>query len=201
MIVKIFTGPNNYDISKLYDYDEDEFVIGVDIGAYLLTLKNINIDLSIGDFDSVDKNEFELIKKNSTNIEKFEIKKDYTDTYLAVQRALSMDYDEIIIYGGTGGRFDHWFANMNLLKLGSISIISNNILMYMLDPGCYDIKNKYKYISLFAIEDVRGLSLEHFKYELNDIFLSTEDPLCISNELEGKIEFKEGLLLVVHQNE
>ena len=46
MIIKIFTGPNNYDISSLYDKDKDEFIIGVDIGAYLLANNKINIDLS-----------------------------------------------------------------------------------------------------------------------------------------------------------
>ena len=201
MIIKIFTGPNNYDISSLYNKDNDEYIIGVDIGAYLLASKKIEIDLSIGDFDSVNNNELEIIKKYSKEIKKFEEKKDYTDTYLAIKIALSMEYDEIVIYGGTGGRFDHGFANMNLLKLGKISIVSNDIMMYMLDPGKYEIENKFKYISFFAIEDVLELTLKGFKYELNNIKLSTEDPLCISNELARSVSFKEGLLLVVHQSE
>ena len=201
MIIKIFTGPNNYDISSLYNKEENEFIIGVDIGAYKLSKNEIKIDLAIGDFDSVNNDEFELIKKFSNEIKKYDDKKDYTDTYLALQTALSMEYDEIVIYGGTGGRFDHGFANMNLLKLGRISIVSNDIMMYMLDPGSYEIENKFKYISFFAIEDIKGLTLDGFKYELNNIDLSTENPLCISNELEGNISFKEGLLLVVHQNE
>jgi thiamine pyrophosphokinase len=201
MIIKIFTGPNNYDIPSLYNKEDDEFIIGVDVGAYLLAKNDIKIDLSVGDFDSVNKNQYELIKKYSKEIKKFEEKKNFTDTYLALQTALLMDHNEIVIYGGTGGRFDHEFANMNLLKLGRISIVSNDIMMYMLDPGSYEIENKFKYISFFAIEDVSKLSLKGFKYELNNINLSTEDPLCISNELEGSLSFKEGLLLIVHQNE
>lgn len=201
MIIKIFTGPNNYDISSLYNKEVNEYIIGVDIGAFLLAENKNTIDLSIGDFDSVNQDQFNLIKKFSKKIKKFDEKKDYTDTYLALQVALSMDYDEIVIYGGTGGRFDHGFANMNLLKLGKISIVSNDIMMYMLDPGSFEIENKFKYISLFAIEDVKDLTLKGFKYELNNIDLSTEDPLCISNENEGTISFKEGLLLIVHQDE
>jgi thiamine pyrophosphokinase len=200
MIIKIFTGPNNYDLSSLYNKEEKEFIIGVDIGAYLLAIDNINIDLSIGDFDSVDSVEFELIKKYSNEIKTYDETKDYTDTYLALQVALSMDYDEIVIYGGTGGRFDHEFANVNLLKLGKISIVSNDIMMYMLDPGSYEIENKFRYISFFAIEDVKDLTLKGFKYEISNIDLSTENPLCISNELQGSINFEEGLILVVHQN-
>ena len=200
MIIKIFTGPNNYDLSSLYSKEKNEFIIGVDIGAYLLALDNIKIDLAIGDFDSVDSVEFELIKKHSNEIKKYDEKKDYTDTYLAIQVALSMEYDEIVIYGGTGGRFDHEFANMNILKLGKISIVSNDIMMYMLDPGSYEIENKFRYISFFAIEDIKDLTLKGFKYEISNIDLSTENPLCISNELQGSLNFKKGLLLVVHQN-
>jgi len=201
MIIKIFTGPNNYDISSLYNKEENEFIIGVDIGAYLLSKNKINMDLALGDFDSVNEKEYATIKEYSNEIKIFKEKKNFTDTYLAIQHALLMDYDEIVIYGGTGGRFDHEFANMNLLKLGKISIVSNNVLMYMLDPGSYEIENEFKYISFFAIEDVSNLTLKGFKYELKDIQLSTEDPLCISNENEGRLSFKEGLLLVVHQNE
>lgn len=201
MIIKIFTGPNNYDLPSIYNKEENEYIIGVDIGAYLLAQNNIKIDLSVGDFDSVNETQFELIKKLSNSVKTFKEKKNYTDTYLALQIALTMEYDEIVIYGGTGGRFDHEFANVNLLKLGKISIVSNGIMMYMLDPGRYEIDNKFKYISFFAMEDVLDLSLKGFKYELSNLDLSTEDPLCISNELEGVLSFKEGLLLVVHQDE
>ena len=186
MIIKIFTGPDNYDIPSLYNKEVDEFIIGVDIGAYKLASLNMSIDLSIGDFDSVNSDQFKMIQKQSKNIQNFEEKKNHTDTYLALQYALAMEYSEIVIYGGTGGRFDHEFANMNLLKLGKISIVSNDILMYMLDPGEYSVENKFKYISLFAIEDVKKLTLKGFKYELDNIELTTEDPLCISNEFYYK---------------
>ena len=143
MIIKIFTGPNNYDISSLYNKEENEFIIGVDIGAYLLSKNKINMDLALGDFDSVNEKEYATIKEYSNEIKIFKEKKNFTDTYLAIQHALLMDYDEIVIYGGTGGRFDHEFANMNLLKLEKISIVSNNVLMYMLDPGSYEIENEF----------------------------------------------------------
>ena len=77
MIIKIFTGPNNYDISSLYNKDEEEYIIGVDIGAYLLAKNNMRIDLSIGDFDSVSTTELSLIEKFSNEVQKFDEKKEY----------------------------------------------------------------------------------------------------------------------------
>lgn len=200
MIIKIFTGPLNYDISHLYSEDESEFILGVDQACKLLMDHQIHIDLALGDFDSISSSLQEL-DANSTSIKKYPSIKNYTDTYLAVQEALTMEHDEIIIYGGTGNRFDHTFANIQLLRLGRIKMINDTSEIYLLDPGIYNIENDYKYVSFFAIEEVDELTLKGFKYEVEDIILKEEDPLCISNEGSGTLEFKEGLLLVIKTNE
>jgi thiamine pyrophosphokinase len=114
---------------------------------------------------------------------------------------LRRGYTDITIYGGLGNRIDHSIANIMLLKLGDIKIVTENEIMYVLDPGTYVINNKYDYISFFAVEDIVGLNLKDFEYELNDYDLSTEDPLCISNKGKGTVSFEEGLLLVIHQKE
>ena len=75
MIIKIFTGPNNYDISSLYNKEENEFIVGVDIGAYLLSKNKINMDLALGDFDSVNEKEYATIKEYSNEIKIFKEKK------------------------------------------------------------------------------------------------------------------------------
>jgi thiamine pyrophosphokinase len=201
MIIKIFTGPLNYSVNKVYKQDDDEFIIGVDSGCMHLLKSNIIPDLGIGDFDSVSETEYKTIVSKIKNLKTYDRVKDYTDTYLAVKEALKFKYKEIIIYGGIGNRIDHTFANINLLKLGNISLVDETTEMYMLDPGIYTIDNEFKYISFFAIEDVKGLTLKDFKYELEDIDLDTFDPLCISNEGSGTLEFKEGLMLVINQNE
>lgn len=201
MIIKIFTGPLNYDVNSVYQKDEEEFIIAVDQGALMLIEHGIPIDLAVGDFDSVNPDEYKAIVKSSKEVHKFEIKKDYTDTYLAVIESLEIEHDEIIIYGGIGKRFDHSYANLNLLRLGNITMINHDSIMYMLDPDEYNIKNTYKYISFFAIEDVKELTLKGFSYELEKTDLDVFDPLCISNHGEGDLSFTEGLLLVIHQNE
>jgi len=201
MIIKIFTGPLNYSVNKVYKQDDDEFIIGVDSGCMHLLKSNIIPDLGIGDFDSVSETEYKTIVSKIKNLKTYDRVKDYTDTYLAVKEALKFKYKEIIIYGGIGNRIDHTFANINLLKLGNISLVDETTEMYMLDPGIYTIDNEFKYISFFAIEDVKGLTLKDFKYELEDIDLDTFDPLCISNEGSGTLEFKECLMLVINQNE
>ncbi len=201
MIVKIFAGPLNYDFKKVYNKDEDEYIIGVDQGAILLVQNNMRIDLAIGDFDSVTAEEYEKIQATAIETKKYRSRKDYTDLYLAIEDVLEFDYTKIIIYGGMGGRFDHSFANLSLLRLGSISIVTEETVMYTLPPGTHRIRNKHKYISFFALEDIPDLTIRGFKYEKRKFELFIDDPLCISNEGEGTVSFSDGLLLVIHQDE
>ncbi|MCK5388524.1 MAG: thiamine diphosphokinase [Candidatus Izimaplasma sp.] len=201
MIVKIFAGPLTYDFNKLYSRDEEEYIVGVDHGALLLLQNNMKIDLAIGDFDSVTEEEYKNIEEVAVVTKKFHTRKDYTDLYLAIEDVLEIDYERIVIYGAMGGRFDHSYANFSLLRLGSISIQTEEALMYALKPGTHLIKNKYKYISFFALEDIIDLTIKDFLYEKRNFKLLVDDPLCISNEGEGVVSFSEGLLLVIHQDE
>ncbi len=201
MKCRIVTGPKNYDLLKIFKRDQKDLVIGADQGALLLASNNISFDLALGDFDSVTEEELGLIRKYCDSVKIFPETKDYTDTYLAVQEAMGNGYDEIVIYGGIGGRLDHTLANIKLLKLGNITIKTENEIAYILKPGKYNITNDMEYISFFALEDVVNLSLRQFEYEVDNLYLNTSNPLCISNRNEGEVEFKEGLLLVIHQNE
>lgn len=197
----IFTGPKNYDINELYQRQKDDYIIGADQGAAYLAQYNLSFDLAIGDFDSTSKEDMVLIEQYAQIITKYPSQKDFTDTFLAVQEALKQGYKEIIIYGGIGKRLDHSYANIQLLRQGNITLITNHEKIYLLSPGKHTIQNNYSYISFFAIEDVINLSLTGFKYELQNVELPVGDPLCISNQKEGVVAFDLGLLLVIHQNE
>ena len=200
MKCKIVTGPDNYDLNNMYK-DDGTYTIGADVGAYLLAKCNIKFDLALGDFDSVTTNELVQIKLFAKEILEYPIKKNSTDTYLAVEEALRRGYDDITIYGGIGKRIDHTLANIMLLKLGDITIVTETEVMYVVDPGTYEIDNEYNFVSFFAEEDVKQLSLKGFDYELDNYDLNVADPLCVSNKGKGTISFTEGSLLVIHQKE
>lgn len=200
MKCKIVTGPNNYELKKIYDRD-GIYTIGADIGAYMLAKSNTKFDLALGDFDSVTVSELDEIKLYAKEVIEFPKKKNSTDTYLAVEEALKRGYNDITIYGGIGNRIDHTLANIMLLKLGDIKIVTETEIMYVVDPGTYEINNEYKFVSFFAEEDVKQLSLIGFDYELDNYDLNIGDPLCVSNKGKGTISFTKGSLLVIHQKE
>jgi len=197
MRVKIFIGPINYAIDKLYEKEDNECLIAVDKGAYNALKKGLDLDLVLGDFDSVNEAEKAFIDEHAKKVETFKVRKDFTDSYLAIKEALKLDPDEVLVYGGMGGRLDHTYANILLLKLGPITFINETHVMYILDPGTYDIKNHHPYISFFALEDIKALSLKGFSFELDQYDLDIDDPLCVSNQGSGTVSFNEGLMLVI----
>lgn len=156
--------------------------IGVDRGIEILTKQGIKPIYAIGDFDSI-RNE-EILK--NLNIERLPTRKDVTDTHAAVDYAIDKGYDEIDIYGVTGGRLDHFFAIICLLKKYQnikIRIIDNQNIIELLKPGKHKIVSEnYKYFSLFAFDDCR-VDIEHAQYGLKNYNLRNDDPLCVSNQM------------------
>ncbi len=203
MIVHIYTGPtDSYTLTEaLVKQSQEVYNIGCDKGAYYALSSGISLQLVIGDFDSTSDEETLYIKKHAEKVKTFKARKDFTDTYLAVLEALKLDPEEIVIYGGSGNRFDHTYANLLLLKLGPIVMVSDDSKMYMLNPGSYTIDNSHDFISFFALEDVSGLCLNGFSYDLETYDLKIDDPLCVSNQGSGDVIFEKGLLLVVEASE
>ncbi len=193
----ILTSPINY--QNELDIKRDDYVICCDYACEYAIKNNIKVDLGIGDFDSLKEVTLDDLSK-VINLEVSSNVKNETDTFLALQKAKELTNDEIVIYGGLGNRIDHTLASINLLDERT-TIISNQAKLELLLPGEYNISNDYKYISFFAIEDVKSLTLKNFKYEINNYDLNRYDSLCVSNEGSGIISFKEGKVLVVKQNE
>lgn len=84
-------------------------------GAYNWAKGRVRIDKNIGDFDSIQG------VPEPPPEEVFPAEKDYTDGELALKRLIAAGADEIEIYGGGGGREDHFLGNLQLLYLAQQS--------------------------------------------------------------------------------
>lgn len=188
---------NNIDLAS-FDFN-NKYVVGIDKGALYALECGIKLDLALGDFDSISEDQFDLIK-DRTSIKKLNPIKDDTDTFDAVK--MLNDYSKITILGGIQGkRIEHFMANINMLKLDNrIEIIDNYSHIFIKNESFIIKKDQYKYVSFFAVEDVFGLDLIGFKYNLSNQILSSIDSFCISNELTsstGVVNFRKGKLLVI----
>ena len=186
---------NNCDLSQ-FDF-KNSFVVGIDKGALLASQQNIHLNLAVGDFDSIETKEVAQIKADS--IVHLNPIKDDTDTLYALK--LCKNYNHLYLLGAIQGkRIEHLIANLCLFnQFPNLVMIDDYSLIRLCNYEENFQKDEYQYHSFFALEDVIGLSLKGFKYELNDFHLAVLNPLGVSNEVidNAYLSFKSGKLLMV----
>ncbi len=180
----------------LFDIDlslinlSDYYLIGVDKGALNLVKNNYKVDLAIGDFDSVSKKEFNLIKENSKELIILNPIKDKTDTEEALDYALKKSSDITIFGGIIGKRIEHFLSNLTLFyKFNDLKIVDNYSLILYKDKISLNKEDykEYKYVSFFTLTNTT-LTLKGFKYNLDNFALSLENcSLTTSNEILSDI--------------
>ena len=179
---------------------EESFVICADSGYLYAKELGLKPDLVIGDYDSLG------FTPDEESIFTFPVEKDDTDLMLAIKEALKRGYDNIDIYGGLGGRFDHTLGNIQ--ALGYLAehnakgrILSDNEQIEVLNPDEYVFKKKEGWsLSLFAYsEKVENLCISGVKYPAKTTLTNTF-PLGVSNMITDStatISFTDGRLLMV----
>lgn len=183
-----------------------DYIIACDGGAVHLKRLGLKPDLILGDFDSLDHSILEYYKGLGVLVERFPVKKDRTDTHIAVDKAVELGADEVCLIGALGTRFDHSFANVMLLMY----LARRGIRAEILD--CHNRVRVYnesfilkgepgQIVSLLplshncVIESVKGL-----KYEIQDFPLPQDFPLGVSNEFsdsEASVKLKSGWVMVI----
>lgn len=184
------------------------YIIAADSGAKVLKDNGLRIDVLLGDFDSLPKEYLEeLENEGKTGIVTYRSEKDFTDTEAALDCALEKGFSDIVILGGTGVRYDHFMANLGVLKKGLemgalVQLCDEYNRMFIINRPS-EIKKEEGYISFSAAgEPVEGFTLKNVKYPLSDHRLVFGDTLCVSNEFSedsdhAEADFKEGSVLVI----
>lgn len=78
-------------------------------GAYSWAKNKVKIDKNIGDYDSLNETPYPPPE------EVYPAEKDCTDGEIALKMLIAAGADEIEIYGGDGGREDHFLGNLHLI--------------------------------------------------------------------------------------
>lgn len=182
-------------------------IIVADKGLEVLNRIDLKPNYIIGDFDSVNESVLNKYNENDIEIVKLNPEKDYTDTHMALKLAISLKSNQIYILGALGKRMDHAIANIHILKEAldnnlNCKIIDENNEIELITTGINVVKSsEYKYISLIPLTtEVTGITLEGFKYSLNDATLEIGHSIGVSNEIlsnEAKIIIKTGILIMI----
>ena len=189
-----------------FEKGKDDLVISADGGYLALREMGIQPDVHLGDFDSLDQS-VEL--PEGVAILRHPIRKDDTDTALALRYGMEKGYTDFVILGGTGGRSDHTFANYQLLlwarKRGvRITLVGDGELTECLFEEARTFHGECgKLFSVFAFgQDARGVDILGASYELKNGTLTTDNPLGVSNafgDTPVHIAVREGGLLIIRE--
>lgn len=181
---------------------ESDYIICADGGYDYVVDAELKTDLLIGDFDS--------IKAIPENVEKITlpVEKDVTDAVAAFYEGVKLGFKSFVLFGGTGGRFEHTFSNISLManatKEGySFTIVDDMHTFMCFRNSAIKIKREEnQQISVFAYGGKAiGVTEKGFYYSLTDYDL---DPFngCLgtSNHIIdtfGEISVKNGTIIVV----
>lgn len=156
--------------------------------------KNIKCDVLIGDMDS------------STNIENINCekiylptKKDYTDGEKAIRFAYEKGIKNISIYNYRGGRSDHFYSNLSLLKIAkelnvNCKLVSSIESIYYFQEGetvNLDVE-KNSFVSIIPYSDYVVVDNSNgLYYPLNNLKIPRDSTLGNSNfATKSHISFK-----------
>ncbi|MBN2828704.1 MAG: thiamine diphosphokinase [Candidatus Cloacimonetes bacterium] len=172
--------------------DENSLIIGVDAGCEYLLAKGITPHYAVGDFDSAEPDLLSRLPL-TTVVQISPSEKDKSDTELAIDLAHQLGCRKITIFNTLKGRADHAYgviANIQYAhQLGliaeidtgdeTVSVVENNLL----------IKNrKGVIVSVYSLVSLsQNITLEGFKYPLNNASLRNTECLGLSNIITSDI--------------
>ncbi|PKN06244.1 MAG: thiamine diphosphokinase [Deltaproteobacteria bacterium HGW-Deltaproteobacteria-7] len=198
-------GDMNFFRTKVEQTD-NRLLICCDGGARHLTVASIIPDVLVGDMDSLDPEQLTRFERLGVNIIRYPVNKDFTDTALALDYAMSLQPEAIDIWGAQGGRIDHALANLFLLLRGKEAGIKTRLLdeyceMFIADSEVAFADLTGCLVSLIALSpEVKGVTLQGFLYPLNEATLSMSESRGVSNIIQAEqacIRVRSGHLLVI----
>lgn len=179
-----------------------DFIFCADGGYLQAQRQGIVPDVIVGDFDSSPQPQ-----NCSAQIIKLPVVKDDTDTYHIARQIVEEGFTHAVFCGVTGGRPDHTFANIQMLKFlaqngVNAQIIDENSTYTVIKDGSIELPARENcYFSVFALDEkCTGVTETGGFYEIADAELTNDYPIGVSNEFVGKpvtISVKKGSLLVI----
>jgi len=198
-------GNKDFFLKKVEKMD-NRLLICCDGGARHLAGLRMVPDVLVGDMDSIEPSQLADYENQGVKIIKHPVNKDFTDTALALDYALSQQPETIDIWGSQGGRMDHALANVFLLLKGKEAGIKTCLMDEYCESFVPDGETVLTdaagcLVSLIALSPkVEGITLQGFLYLLNEGTLTMSESRGISNIISGDravIDIRSGNLLVI----
>jgi len=191
---------------------EGDMLIAADGGVrHCRTLGLVPV-VVIGDFDSLSAEELSRLEPNGTQVIHYPARKDYTDLELALQHAVSLEADEILVFGALGARWDQTLANLLLPAAPGLEHVRIRLLDGPQEIGLLRAGEAHTLsgqagdtVSLVPLGGhAYGITTTGLEYPLSDGTLYFGATRGISNVMLGEratVRLEDGLLLctIIHE--
>ncbi|AUM62906.1 thiamine diphosphokinase [Spiroplasma monobiae] len=189
---------------NLKAFENSYLIVGVERGCLDLIEKNINIDLSMADFDQVTEEELKLIKNNSKEFNKLNPEKDFLDGIAVIEELKARGFKKITMVVNPSKRYDMNLTIIEYIFKHEIKIINDESVIFKLKKGQNEIEfnnfQDYTYVSLFSLKD-NIITIEDMKYEVNEVELKAYNSFAYSNQfisyVNPKINLKEEAMIIM----
>jgi len=183
-------------------------VIAADGGLHHLRALGRRPDVLIGDLDSVEPSASDELQSSAAELIVHPKDKDASDLELALQYAVANHDEEILIFGGLGGRLDQLLANVLLLTQPhwqgrAIYIVEEHQRAWIITAGSQrfegDVGDLFSMLPLDGDAHIRRT--DGLQWQLQDESLIYGQSRGISNILTADtvvVEVQSGILLCIH---
>lgn len=181
---------------------ENADYVGCDRGALTLAKSDIHMTLALGDFDSVNQEEFQIIEGAADEIIRLNPIKDDSDSESMVNHLYARGYEKIYLIGALGGRADHAYVNLMLAwkHPESIILLDEKNRIEAFKEGEWQFTNyDYRYFSVFTFEKAI-ISYSGMKYPLEHREITLNTIYTLSNEIidhQAKLIVHSGKVIVM----
>jgi len=207
--ILIFANGELRDLTKARSLlQSDDYIICADGGTrHALTL-GIEPDLIIGDLDSVDQEVIQRFRADGVNVVSYPQDKNETDLELAIEQAIKLNPQEILIVAALGGRLDQTLANISLLsdpRLAKFHVrLDDGLEEIFLCQDRAEVHGKSgDTVSLIPWQGaVSGIRTNKLRWALHDETLYPDKTRGVSNEMIddlASVSVGSGQLLIVHR--
>lgn len=193
---------------------QGDLLIAADGGALHCLELDLTPDLVIGDFDSLQQEDLNILESRGAEIIRYPARKDYTDLELALQHAVQRGAEDILVIAALGARWDQTLANLLLpaaatLEETTVSLVDGpQELRLLRGPDRLELTGrKGEIVSLVPLGGpAEIITTSGLEYPLNGETLDFGSTRGISNVMLGRkasIHLQRGLLLciIIHGDE
>jgi thiamine pyrophosphokinase len=201
-------GTMNYSAETRLAIQAGDILIAADGGALHCQALGLTPAVVIGDFDSITHGELAKLEATGIQVIRHPARKDFTDLELALQYAVALGVDEILVFGALGARWDQTLANLLLpaascFEKACIRLLDGPQEITLLRAaGALELAGSAgDTVSLIPLGgDAHGITTQGLEYPLTDDTLRFGATRGVSNVILGEkatVQLREGLLLCI----